>query len=475
MVLRRHAGASRFAYNQCLAMVRQQLDARSRDRSVKVAWTGFDLINAFNGWKRSAAAGRVFAVDPAGTAAVVATGLAWRGRVCQQVFEEAAVDLGRALAAFGDSRRGKRAGRPAGFPRFKRKTSAVASFRLRQKTSAGGRGGIRLGEQVPRTIRLPGIGVLRVREDTRRLRRMLAKGRASILWATVTCRAGRWSVSLSVRAADLHPAAQHPAAQHPAGGDPSGGAGEGGWVGVDRGLTAYVVAATNCGREVLRVDDPPRPMRAAKTKLRRLSRQVTRKRKGSANRGKAVARLGRCHRHIRQVRQHFLHQVANQLVQTHDRLALEDLHITGMMANHRLAGAIGDAAWAELARLVSYKQAWRGGQLVFADRWFPSTKTCSTCHSLAPPMRLSARMFRCDKCGYRADRDLNAAINLATWAEQQHARVRDPEARGPVTNACRGDGPDPHHHVGETSPNDAGTPPTPTNVLVRTPEKGGVS
>jgi IS605 OrfB family transposase len=79
------------------------------------------------------------------------------------------------------------------------------------------------------------------------------------------------------------------------------------------------------------------------------------------------------HRHVRDVRQHYLHKVANALVKTHDRIAKEDLNITGMLANHHLAGAIADAAWAELARILSYKQHWRGGQVLPVDRWFPST------------------------------------------------------------------------------------------------------
>jgi len=190
-----------------------------------------------------------------------------------------------------------------------------------------------------------------------------------------------------------------------------------------------------------------------------------------------VARLGRCHRRVGDVRQYFLHEVANALVKTHDRLALEDLHITGMMANHRLAAAVGDAAWGELARIIAYKQAWRGGQVILVDRWFPSTKTCSSCRTPGPPLPLSQRIFRCDSCGHVADRDLNAATNLATWAEQQHARVRDPEVRGPVTNACRGDGSGPHHRVWvkpaptKQEPRHHAQPGT----TVRTPEKGGVS
>jgi putative transposase len=297
---------------------------------------------------------------------------------------------------------------------------------------------------------------------------MLRTGRAGIASATVSYQGGRWSVSLTVNAADLHPAAQHPPRVR---GDISG------WVGVDRGLTAYVVAATATGQEIAREDDPPRPLRTAQRTLRRLSRQCGRKRKGSTNRVKAVARLGRAHARVRRVRQEFTHKVANTLVQTHDRLALETLNITGMMSNHRLAGAIGDAAWGELGRIIAYKQAWRGGQYVTAPRWFSSTKTCSRCHTVAAAVPLSTRVFACGACGYQVDRDRNAAVNLAVWAEQHHAQARDLDARGPVTKASGGDGSGPHPRVGETSPAEGRTPPPHRQKVpvAGTPEKGGVS
>ena len=425
----RHVGAARFAFNQCLALVKAGLDGRSRDGSVQVPWSRFDLINAFNGWKRSAAAGRVLVADPAGVTEVVATGLAWRGEVCQQVFEEAAVDLGRGLDAFAGSRRGPRPGR-VGFPRFKRKNAAVGSFRIRNKTNSAGICSVRVGEKAPRSVTLPKIGVLAVREDTRRLRRMLANGRATIMSATVTYRrgSGRWTVSIIVEAADLHPAAQHQPR-------PEGDTGR--WIGIDRGLAALVVAAGADGSQVLRVDDSPRPLRAGMTRLQHLSRRVSRRQKGSANRRKAVARLARQHMRIRNIRHEFLHTVARQLVKTHDRLVLEDLNVTGMTANHRLAAAISDAGWAQLAHILVYQQAWRGGQVMFADRWYPSTKTCSRCGTLATAVPLAVRVFGCACCGLVLDRDVNAAVNLATWAEC-HARVRDPQAGGPVTNAYRG-------------------------------------
>jgi putative transposase len=244
-VLARYAGASRFAFNQCLRMVKTALTQRENDPDIPVLWTGLDLINAFNAWKKTEDAGRVFTVDTNGGAALVVTGLTWRREVCQQVFEEAAVDCGRALAAWSNSRSGKRKGRRIGFPRFKKKTGTLPSFRLRNKHPKGRPPAIRVGDNGrPRSMTLPGIGQIAVHDDSRRLRRMLANGRAKILFATVTDHAGRWWVSLNVAAADLHAAHLHPVR------DP---ADDGGWVGVDRGLSAFAVAATSDGEEVARI------------------------------------------------------------------------------------------------------------------------------------------------------------------------------------------------------------------------------
>jgi putative transposase len=296
-------------------------------------------------------------------------------------------------------------------------------------------------------VRLPGIGVVRVHDDTRRLRRMLTSGRARILFATVTRRGGRWRISLNVEATDLHPAAQHPA--RPAGDT-------GGWAGVDRGLHTPVVAATADGTETVRVDHAPRATKTAQPKTRRLSKAVARK-KGSKNRKKAVARMGRHHTKIRERRQHFLHQVSNLLVKTHDRLVLEDLNVTGMLTNRRLAAAISDAAWGELARQVAYKSAWRGGTVLTADRWFASSKTCSACGSVKTTLTLADRVYACGECGLVIDRDTNAAVNLATWGESNSSQVPDPEARGRVTNAHRREGSGPRSGADETSPDDVGT------------------
>jgi len=451
-VLARHAGAARFAFNQSLRMVKTALSQREADPHTPVPWSGFDLINAFNGWKKSEDAGRLFTVGSDGVAETVVTGLPWRTHVCQQVFEEAAVDRGRALAAWSDSRSGKRIGKRLGFPRFKKKTGSARSFRLRNKHSKDRPSAIRVGDNDrPRSVTLPGIGQIGVHDDTRRLRRMLANGRAKILFATVSHHAGRWWVSLNIEAAEVHPAHRHPAR------DPGDG---GGWVGVDRGLSAFLVAARADGTEVARVDDAPKALAAGMKQQRRLAKSLSRKQKGSHNRRDAAAKLGRHHHHVANVRRHFLHQVSNALVKTHDRLVIENLNISGMLANHRLARAISDAGWAEFARLLGYKQAWRGGELVTADRWYPSSKLCPQCGATCGDLTLADRVFSCG-CGHSADRDCNAAINLARWGQIHHETSPDPRTPkhgGRATNARRRHGADQHPTcAGETSPDDAGT------------------
>jgi putative transposase len=450
-MLARHAGAARFAFNQCLRTVKTALDKRKIDPAAGVPWSGFDLINAFNAWKKTEAAGRRFTVGTAADAEVEVTGLAWRTEVCQQVFEEAAVDCGRALAAWSESRRGKRPGRRVGFPGFKKKTEAVPSFRVRNKHRKGWRPAIRVGdEDRPRSVTLPGLGTVAVHDDTRRLRRMLAKGRAKVLFATVSYRAGRWWVALNLEASELHPAHQHPSRADDD---------HGGWVGVDRGLSSFLVAGTADGVEVARINEPPKALAAGMRQQRRLAKSLSRKEKGSQNRRDAVARLGSHHRRVANIRRHFLHQVSNALVKTHDRLAIENLNVAGMLRNHRLAQAISDAGWAEFARLLCYKQGWRNGEITIADRWYPSSQSCSQCRARNAELTLADRLFTCS-CGHRVDRDFNAAVNLARWAEDHHAHPdpRTPKQRGRVTKARRRDGAGQHPtRAGETSPKDAGT------------------
>lgn len=450
-VLARHCGASRFAFNQCLRTVKTTLKQRKTDPTVKVPWTGFDLINRFNAWKKSEDAGRIFTVDAEGATDIAVTGLAWRDQVYQQVFEEAAVDLARGLAAWSDSRSGKCRSKRVGFPQLKKKATSSQSFRLRNKQGKGRPPGIRVGDNDrPRSVTLPGIGQLPVRDDTRRLRRMLANRRTKICFATVSHRSGRWWVALNVQAAELHPECRHP---NRIDSDAAG------WVGVDRGLSTFLVAATADGTEVVRVAAAPKPLSLGMNQQRRLAKSLSRKKKGSHRRKDAAAKLARHHRHVANTRRHFLHQIANEMVKTHDRLVIEDLNVAGMLRNRRLARAISDAGWADFARLLKYKQAWRGGHIIEADRWYPSTRLCSQCGEVNHKLTLADRVFTCG-CGHKVDRDTNAATNLAHWGLNHHGIHRPPDlqARGRATNAHRRDGTDQDPMCpGETDPDEVGT------------------
>ncbi|HYY80713.1 MAG TPA: RNA-guided endonuclease TnpB family protein, partial [Actinomycetes bacterium] len=186
---------------------------------------------------------------------------------------------------------------------------------------------------------------------------------------------------LTVHAPGFHPKRHHP---------PRPSDDHGGFVGVDRGLAAFAVAATADGTEVGRFR-APKPLQRDLVGLRRRSRAASRAQPGSRHRAKAVRRLSRQHDRIANSRRSFLHEVSSQLATTHDRLCLEDLAVANLMGNRRLARAIGDAGWTQLARQLTYKAAWFGAELVVCDRWFPSTRTCSRCGLLKERLRLAER------------------------------------------------------------------------------------
>jgi putative transposase len=463
-MLARHAGASRFAYNQCLRLVTEALEMRCSEPTMAVPWSGFDLINAFNAWKRSEAAGRKFVVATDGTITKQVTGLVWRHEISAQVFVEAAVDLGRALAAYQLGRVDKAKGRRVGFPRRKRKGRCRESFRLRNKAGGSGAWSIRVGEGHPRSVTLPRIGTVRVHDDTRRLRRLLrpvlqdepgtgaivVAPRARILFATCRRHGARWYISLNIQAPDFHTQRRHssrPADNY------------GGFVGVDRGLSAFAVAATATRIEVARFP-APKPLQRSMLRLRTRSRAASRTQPRSSNHTKAILQLSREHARIANIRRSFLHKVSSQLVKTHDRLCLEDLAVANLLGNRQLARAISDAAWTELARQLRYKAVWYGAELVVCDRWFPSTRTCSQCGRVSAPMRLGERVFGCHGCGLVADRDCNAAANLAAWAEAANmaaAQAPDRRAGGRMTNASGGEGADHRASDGGTGPGEGGT------------------
>jgi putative transposase len=133
---------------------------------------------------------------------------------------------------------------------------------------------------------------------------------------------------------------------------------------------------------------------------------------GSANWKKAHILIGRLHRKIANIRKDTLHKLTTLLAKNHGTVVIEDLNVSGMMANHKLAKTIADMSFFEFRRQLTYKCELYGSKLVVVDRWFPSSKTCSNCGTKKETLTLNERVFECGHCGFTIDRDLNAAINL---------------------------------------------------------------
>jgi len=373
-MLRSHAGAARFAWNWGLAKCVERYEAEGK------WYSAIDLHKLWNAEKKA---------DPA---------LSWWSGNSKCAYQEAFRGLDRALRDFVKSRKGERKGKRLGFPRFKKRGKARDSFRF-------GSGVMRCSGS---TVTLPRFGTVKTHESTRKLARRLENGTARILSATVSRTAQRWFVSFTVETErDL----------------PERHTRSGSAVGVDLGVTTLLTGVDDRGR-LIEVAGP-KPLRASLRRLRRASRAHSRKRPGSANRRKSAARLARLHAKAANIRADALHKATTGLTARYETVVVEDLNVTGMVSNRRLARAVSDQGFGEARRMLAYKTEREGGTLVTADRWFPSSKTCSACGWRKPSLTLAERVFTCAPCGLVIDRDVNAARNLlklaASGAESQNA------------------------------------------------------
>ncbi|ANB02356.1 RNA-guided endonuclease TnpB family protein [Ectothiorhodospira sp. BSL-9] len=235
-------------------------------------------------------------------------------------------------------------------------------------------------------IRIPNLGWVRMRESLRFT--------GKIMSATISRVADRWFVSITV---DTEDPPRRPAENQ-------------GSVGVDLGVLALATLSTGDTMT------GPKAHTAVLKRLRRLSRSLSRKQKGSSNRNKAKAKLARLHARIANIRQDALHKLTSDLTRRFHTIGIEDLNVRGMMANRHLARSIADMSFHEFRRQLAYKADQRCGQVVVADRWFPSSKMCSVCGAVQRAMPLSTRQWICPDCGVHHNRDVNAARNLAHYA-----------------------------------------------------------
>ena len=152
-------------------------------------------------------------------------------------------------------------------------------------------------------------------------------------------------------------------------------------------------------------------------KIKNLLRKLSKKHKKDAktqskNYYKAAAEVAKIHARVARIRNDNIHKITSDLCKNHAIICLEDLDILNMSKNHKLASALLDGGYGEMTRQVGYKTKWYGSQVVYVDRFFPSSKMCSCCGNVKKELKLKERTYHCDVCGHEQDRDLNAAINI---------------------------------------------------------------
>jgi putative transposase len=177
-------------------------------------------------------------------------------------------------------------------------------------------------------------------------------------------------------------------------------------VGIDLGVTSLI--ATSNGDKIAN----PQHFKKHCKRLKKAQKNLSRKQKGSKNREKARIKVAKIHLKISDSRKDFLHKTTTQLVRENQTIAVESLAVKNMVKNHKLALAISDSGWSELIRQLDYKCRWYGRTLVSIDRWFPSSKRCSSCGHIVDKMPLNIREWTCPKCGCNHDRDVNASKNI---------------------------------------------------------------
>jgi putative transposase len=308
----------------------------------------------------------------------------WMFDVTKCAVQEAIIDLGAAFRAFFEKR--------GAYPRFKKK-GIRDGFCAANETGTLRCDGKR--------IKLPVIGWIRMREPVR-FSGVLKR-------VTVSREADRWFASIMVETADIQPVVQPQEA-----------------VGVDLGVNKLAVLSEGTAIS------GPKAHTALLKRLRRTSRAFSRKRRGSRNAAKARRRLARLHAQIANVRKDATHKATTYLAKTYRRIGIEDLNVRGMARNRRLARLIMDGGFHEFRRQLEYKARFYGAIIVVADKWFPSSKTCSCCGSVKAELALSQRLFRCLECRFEGDRDWNAARNLERLAASSAVSACGEERSGAV-------------------------------------------
>ena len=177
-------------------------------------------------------------------------------------------------------------------------------------------------------------------------------------------------------------------------------------IGIDLGVKDFIVTSDG------EVFNNLHFKKSESNKIKRLQKQLSRKQNGSNNRNKVRIKLAKVYKRITDKKQYYLHQVSNYLIDENQVICMEDLNVSGMLKNHKLASSIQEMSFYEFKRMLEYKANWYGRKLVFVDRFYPSSKTCNHCGYINKKLKLSDRQWICPDCGEIIERDYNAALNI---------------------------------------------------------------
>lgn len=298
--------------------------------------------------------------------------LPWAYEVSKCSFQEALRDCDRAFNNFFTRCKKKVEGKK-GFPKFKSKKNDKQSFRLTGSISVEGG-----------YCWLPRIGKIKLAESN------YFSTDSKILSVTVSRKADKWFVSFQVK--------QHirelPESDK--------------IVGVDLGIKTLATCSDGT------IFENPKALKKNLKKLKCKQRQLSKKKKGSKNREKAKKKLAKLHNRISNIRKDALHKATSSIVQKNNVIVLEDLSVSGMMKNHKLAQSIGDASFYEFRRQIEYKAKWNGRTVIIANRFFPSSKMDHKSGKVNNSLTLADRTIIHDDSS-TTDRDVNASINLKNY------------------------------------------------------------
>jgi putative transposase len=397
VLIHQHFGARRFAYNWALARVKADLDAQATDPSVPtLAWTLPTLRKAWNQAKAEVAP--------------------WWPSCSKEAYASGIADLVTALHLWSAAKRGQHGNRRVGFPRFKARHRDRGRVRFHN-------GAMRL-ETDRRHLVLPVIGKVRSMENTRRLERLVAKGRARVLSMTLSEQGGRLFVSVT---AIVSQAPRRPREPHAR-------------CGIDLGIGTEWAVVAHADDTIERIVHPA-PWAATCAQRRRVARRMSRRVVGSRGHRQAKAKLAALDRRAANLRRESLHVLTARLAARYGTIVVEDLDVAAMgrgMGRRAFRRSVYQAGIGRLRPTLAYKCIREGGILVVADRWFASSKTHHGCGGYRADLALTGRAWICPRCGGVVDRNANAARNLRDWT-------------GPVTDrdVRRGGVAAPVPHVGD--------------------------